>query len=53
MSETLSNHDQAIRKIKGIYEVVRIGNVNGFEMCNMKATEQKLKEVLSLLKKES
>lgn len=53
MVENLTNLELAMRKVKGILDVVRIGNVNGFEICNMKSTEKKLEEVLALLKKES
>lgn len=48
----LSNKDLAIRKIKGVLTMVKIGNVEGFEICNMKATEKKLEEALSLLRRE-
>lgn len=52
MAENLSNIELATRKIEGVLKMVRIGNVNGFEFCNMKATEKKLEEALNLLKKE-
>ncbi|HHY74068.1 MAG TPA: hypothetical protein GX497_12780 [Bacillus bacterium] len=48
----MTDKDLAIRKIQGVLGMVRIGNVQGFEVCNMKATEKKLEEALQLLRKE-
>lgn len=49
----MTDKELAIRKIEGVLRMVQIGNSYGFDMCNMKATEKRLREVLLILREES
>lgn len=48
----MENLQLALRKAEGVLKMIQYGNTLGFEMCNMEATEDKMAEIIDLIKKE-